>query len=105
MPSKINRYASHIRVLCKAKPSLCKAMLNAAEPELIQCLCECALNVLKGNVSLHPGQKRKLMPYKEDLRFLASRSGALQKKKRVLQKGGLLPAVLGPIIGLIASSL
>ena len=101
MPSKVKKYSNYLHTLAAAKPAMCKAMIKNAEPNLIKCLCECALNILKGNVPLTGGQKQRLKRHKTQLRNLAKRTHSVGKKKKALQKGGLLPALLAPILGTI----
>ena len=101
MSAKIRKFTPHLKILATSRPKVCKVLLKSASGDLIKCLCECVLNVIKGNVPLTPAQKRRLKRHKKDLRFLAKRNSSLTKKKKVLQKGGLLPAVLAPILGTI----
>ena len=105
MSAKLRKYNPHLRTLAVSKPALCKAIIQNAEPDLIKCLCECAMNILKGNVSITPGQKRKLAHHKTHLRNLVKRQVSLSKKKKVLQKGGFLPALLAPILGTVLPAL
>ena len=73
---------------------------------MINSLCECCLNILKGNVSLTPTQKRRLNKHKQTLRLLARKQTSLRVKKKALtQKGGFLGALLGPIISTVGSLL
>lgn len=60
-----------------------KAVLQKADGHLIDTLCECALNLLKGHVRLNPKEKKKLKRHKINL---------------LLQQGGLVGALLGPIL-------
>ena len=50
---RLRKNASTLKLLHKAKPSLRKAILTKASPELIRCICDCALNVLHRNILLH----------------------------------------------------
>lgn len=80
------------------------AIVRAADKKLIRYICECALNILKGTVSLKSCQKNRLRKYKSILRKLALQKGqhknSWQGKKRVIvQKGGsFLPFLLQPIL-------
>lgn len=79
------------------------ALLKSADEKLIKYICECALNVLYGTVSLKSHQKNKLKKHKNVLRKLASaksRKNSWKSKKRVIvQKGGsFLPFLLQPIL-------
>ena len=69
----------------------------------MQCLCECALNILHGNVPLTTAQKQKLRCHKNTLRTLGSKKISLTKKKKKLvnQKGGFISALAGPVLGIL----
>ena len=105
MSTRIRKFAPHLSLMAKSKPKVAKAIVKNAGSDLIKCVCECAMNALKGNVPITGGQKRKLRRYKKDLRFLAGRSNSLARKKRVLQKGGILPALLAPLLGTVLPSI
>jgi hypothetical protein len=59
--------------------------------------CECADNILRGNVPLPNLQKEKLKRNKAGLRALTKKSVSLKQKKAILQKGGFLGSLLAPI--------
>ena len=99
----MKRNASVLQVLHKCKPSVVKAVLKGASPDLIKALCECSLNILKGRIKLSPTQKKKLSRHKNNLRLLATKKTTLKQRKRVLQKGGFLGALLGPVLGVLGS--
>lgn len=107
MSASVQTNADLLRALATMKPSRRRLFLKSADKELIQSICECALNTLKGNVPLRTCQKKTLSRYKNFLRNLIKpKSGWKQKRKFLVQKGGaLLPALLGPIIGVVLNSL
>ena len=86
-----------LSILAKAKPHLCKAIIEAADRELITCLCECAQNILNRNVPLSKAHLKRLQRYRSDMRKLARKQTAKHTKKKILQKGGFLSALLAPI--------
>ena len=98
MNPKIKKFAPHLKTLSVAKPAMCKAMIKTADPDMINCLSECAHNILKGNVPLRIGQKQRLARHKKDLRLLSKRSTAIKRKKKILQKGGFLGGLLAPLV-------
>ena len=65
MTSRVKRQAPLLLALAKAHPHVCKAILNGIDKDLLQCLSEFALNILKGNVTLKPSEKAKLTPVTE----------------------------------------
>lgn len=104
---RLERNLDYIKVLCQCNSKQHKALLAAADPDLIKCLCECSANVIKGNIPVSSGQKKKLTKYKTHLRLLSNKRVSLGKKKATLvQRGGfllplILPAVLGAVPALI----
>ena len=84
-------------VLVHATPQMCKTIIGAADRELITCLCECAHNILNGNVPLTQCHLKHLQKYYSDMRTLAKKRTPKHTKKKILQKGGFLSALLAPI--------
>jgi hypothetical protein len=68
-------------------------------------ICECIRNVLNANVELKPSHLNKLSRHKQTLRALALKRTSLVKRKKLLQKGGFLAALLPAIIPAVASLL
>ena len=106
--NRLKRNVSTLKLLEKASPSLRKAILKKASPELIHTICECALNILRSNVPLTNHCKRRLSRHKEKLRKLADKKVSLKTKKSIIQKGGFLPiliSALAPVFGKILGAL
>ena len=82
--------------------------LVKASSKLIRCRCDCAHNVLQGNVEISRHHKQKLRPHKTKLRKLADRKVALKTKPRIIQKNRFLPillSALAPVISGVVGSL
>lgn len=81
-------------------------LLRRASPNLIKCICECALNILIGNVPLKTQEKKRLRKYVDVLRKLADKKKR-NKKRVILQTGGstFLPTLLLPIVTTVLSNL
>lgn len=94
-----------LQLLCGAKPSVIKAVLKGASPDLIKALSECSLNILKGHVHLTPAQKKQLSRYKQSLRALAKKGTSVKRRKQILQKGGFIGAILKPVLGVLGGLL
>ena len=98
--------ADALRFLAKCNPRQRKAVIQHADNGLLDSLCECALNLLKGHVRLNPKQKKKLSIHKQRLRSLSNKKVARKKKKTILnQHGGFVGALLAPVLGTIVSLL
>ena len=101
MSASLKRNLPLLRILHRSKPALVKSILKHASSDLTKAICECSLNVLKGNIKISPAQKRKLAHHKTNLRLLANKKTSLKKRKRILQKGGFIGALLGPVLGVL----
>ena len=104
---RLKKHSQTLKLLQKAPPAMRKSILQKASPELIRCICDCSLNVLKANVPLSACQIKTLRRHKTVLRQLADKKVSLAKKRKLSQKGGFLPALIGalaPVLGGILSS-
>lgn len=96
---RLRRNLQFLKSLKKAKKRQRSTILKSANKDLILCICDCAYNVLKGNVHLKPKDKKALRRHKRALRALAEKRVALKRKQKLLvQKGGFLPFLLAPIL-------
>lgn len=95
-----------LQALCHLNKEQRVAVLRRADTSLIRCICECALNILQGNIPVKLSQKNKLKRYKKVLRTLATPKKSINKKKNlIVQKGGgFLPLLLAPILGTLISN-
>ena len=105
MSKRLAKNLDMLKILKTAKPQQRKLILQSANNDLIYCLCECIQNLLHGNVKISQKRKIELKKYANILRKIADRKTKVQKKREILiQKGGFLPALLAPVLG-IASGL
>ena len=103
MSKRVKDHAPMLRHLSKLKPMSAKSIINTCDKDFMNVFCECALNVLKGKIPLNKNQKQRLSRHKDLLRTLAHKRLAIKRKKEILQTGGFLSALLGPIIGILGS--
>ena len=101
---RLQRHANILKVLATAKPPLQKAIINAGDKALVDTLCDCAQNILKGNVPMTKHQKTRLRRHVQSLRRL-TQNQSLKNKKRILQTGGFLGGLLAPVLGILGSIL
>lgn len=110
------RHLALLHALFHGSPLERKALLKTADKGVIKCICECALNILRGVVNIKPSVKKHLKKYKNTLRTLASSTkrvhrgrgwGWKTKKRIILQKGcgGFLGLLLAPIINTLFGKL
>lgn len=94
----------HLKLLSKTKQK--SAFLKKCPNSIIKGVCECALNLLKGNIPVSKRQKNKLAPYKRTLRRLGNTKVPLFKKRRLLvQKGEGFLSILIPAAVSVLSTL
>lgn len=105
MSTRLKRNAHILKVLAHAHPSVRSTILRGANSDLVNSLAECSYNVIKGTVRLTPAQKAKLTRYKQQLRQVASKGVSIRKKCKIIQKGGFLPILLGPLLGSVIGPL
>ena len=101
----LKKHARVFKWLKSAKPDQIKTFIKSADNKFIKTVCECSLNVLRGNVPISIKHKQRLKRYKKDLRQLADKKVSLKHKKKLLlnKRGynivsGILKAIV-PIVG------
>ena len=103
---RIRSNYSTLKLLEKAKPELRNAIISKCGPDLLRCISEVALNVLKGNVKIKKSSKRTLKKFKDTIRKVANKSVSDKKKKAILvQKGGFIGPLLAAVLPVLASLL
>jgi hypothetical protein len=102
---RLKRHTNELVYLQKARPCIRNHLITKTDRSLVDCLCECANNILRGNVPLTKLQKEKLKRNKAGLRALTKKSVSLKKKNAILQKGGFLGSLLAPIASVYRCSL
>ena len=78
------KHASLLAALAHADSDQRLVLLRTADASFVRCICECALNVLRGVVPLHATSKKKLQKHASILRRLVDKKEGLGKKKKVL---------------------
>lgn len=102
------QHLEHLRLLAKSRQKA--TLLRRCPNSLIKALCECAHNILNGNVPLTKHRRSKLIPFKRVVRNLGKKSVPLYKKRQLLvQKGEgflsfLIPAAVSALSSLIHGS-
>ena len=105
MSKRMKRSLPYLRILAEAKPKLRKILMKNVPECVITAICECCLNMLKWVILLTSLQKRRLAPYKTQLRALPnSKVSRKRRKTYLMQKGGALPPyVLPAVVGALGS--
>ena len=117
MSDLIKKHAKLLQFLCVCRPMERRALIKILDPSALNAIHECNHNIIKGTVPLSTSQydrlkrKRKhLLDLDDDhnishLQGTARRKAISDKRKNILQKGGILPALLAPLLGAVIGPL
>jgi hypothetical protein len=106
MSESLRRNAPLLRALSKASPATRKRILKSrCTPDFIACIRQCAQNVIKGNIPLTGAQLNALRRKKRFIKQLVLKRTSPAKRKKLVQSGGFLGALLGPIVSVLSSIL
>ena len=105
MNERMKRYLPTLRRIHRMGEKAKRDYVEKCDRQVIDCVSECAKNVLNGNVPLTNAQMSKLRPRREDLRALSVKKTSLAKKRNIIQKGGFLSALLAPALSVLAGLL
>jgi len=103
MSDRVRKFLPVLKRINKLGDKAKRDYVRKCTREFLDCINECAKNVIKGNVPLTNRQKTKLRRNRKDVRALSVKKTSLRKKRRILQKGGFLGALLPPVLGVLAS--
>lgn len=73
-----------LQALCYLTQKQLREILRIIDSSLIRSICECALNVLHGNVNLKVSERRRLRRYAVLLRRLAEKRGNWKAKRHLI---------------------
>jgi hypothetical protein len=103
MANRLRCHAHELLAIDKVKK--CKAKRNSiieeGGPDLVHCICDCVYNVLNGNIPISEQDKKRLSRHKDTLRELVKKKTSNKERKRLVQSGGFLGALIPTIVSLI----
>ena len=104
---RLHRNIGLLRALNCCTKKQRRAVLQSLAPDQIHCICECLTNILRKNIPVSKKSKKTLKKSWPVLLKLTAkrpkdkktRKAHFREKKRLLvQNGGFLPLILGPIL-------
>jgi hypothetical protein len=102
MSARLHNHANLLKLLHKSNlKSRQNILKRCCDAEFVKCITECVRNLLAGNVPLNQAQKKKLAIKKKILRQVALKKTSFRKKRKLIQSGGFLGTLLGPIISVL----
>ena len=116
MSELIKKHAKLLHFLCTCKKAKQRnALVEVLPRDALKAIAECNYNVIKGTVPLSKAHlaalkrnKKLLLKLDEDrdiahLQGTERREALDEKRKNILQQGGVLPALLAPLLGAVIS--
>jgi len=103
MSSRVRKYLPVLKRITTLGDNAKRDYVRKCDKEFLNCISECAKNVVKGNLPLTNRQKTRLRRSRNDLRALSVKKTSLRKKRHILQKGGFLTALLPPVLEILSS--
>ena len=79
----------------------CNRIIDEGGMELVYCICDCVFNVLQGNIPVNEEEKNRLKRHRHFLRKLVNEKTSYKEKKRLIQRGGFLGALIPILAGLV----
>ena len=103
-PSKVRQHFEFLSYLSSIPPRRQKILIKGADRPLLESLSEICMNLLHHRLQLSKAQIDKLRPFERQTYQLSQRSHSLARKKRIVQKGGMLTALLSAVLPALISS-
>ena len=105
MSHRLKEIHKELKKLKRLSPKARVKFFKTCNKDCVIKVCECIKNVLNANLKIKPSHLKKLSRHKHTLRALALKSTSFAKRKRLLQKGGFIAALLPALIPAVASLL
>lgn len=95
--ARVARHGTTLSLLRRAKASVRNKKIKSAPKDLIMALVDVAKALIKGEISMSGRQLSAVKRNERNFRNLVNPSTSVETKKKTLQKGGFLGALLGPL--------
>ena len=101
LPHRLRKHAGVLRALRGLNETARQTVMASAKKELISTMVACARAIIKRAIPLTRRQSNNVCRRETSIRKFIRPRASLEQRKTALQKGGLLGALLGPILGLL----
>jgi len=99
MSRSVNINFGLLEALVKLKQQPRTQLLKIADKSLVIAICECALNILNGNISLTPEERDRLYKERKYIRSLAkSKVSWTNKRTEIVKREDFIPFIIEPVI-------
>ena len=101
--NKVHEHAHFLEYLRTITPKRQRMLIKACDISLLEALSELALNLVGQRIPLTKVQIDKLRPFEEEIYQLSLKKHGNSAKKRILQRGGFISALLSVLPALIST--
>ena len=101
--NKVHEHANFLEYLRNIPPKRQQILIKACDRPLLEAFSELTLNLVGKRIPLTKGQIDKLKPFEEEIYQLSLKKHGSSAKKRILQKGGFISALLSVLPALIST--
>ena len=98
LSQRLRRHQDDIRALGRAKAEKRRRMLRESSNDLILALVDAAKMIINGEVTLTPRQLSTVVRHRPNFERLVKPSTSVSTKRRIVQEGGFVGALLGPLL-------
>ena len=98
---RVTRNANILSALHRASAAARNAMLSVIKKDVVLAIVDCAKMIINRKVPLSQTQLQKVLSLAQDIKRFVSSKTSNDVRKRTLQKGGFLGALIGPVLSLI----
>ncbi len=105
---RLSRNIDFLRQIKKSPKLKRKKILDRSTEDQVKAICDICYGILADKIKLSKAEKRKLAKRADFIRVLGTKSKKVPlslKKRLLVQDGGLIPALLTPILALAATLL
>jgi hypothetical protein len=101
--NQIKKNYKLLEFIATCKPYIRQSILENADKNLINLLCECVFNVLNGTVKVDQKTLNKIKKYKHYLRKIGCQNKSLKQSQRILKQSGAgwIPFLIPPILEIV----
>ena len=101
MSERVKQFAPVFITLKHLRPKQRKSMLNLMDREQMRAFEEICLNIVKASVPMNEDHLEICKQWRKPLKMMAQERVPLKEKKRILQTGGFLSAIIPVVASLI----
>ncbi len=105
MSEKVKNNIHYLNVLASCNSKQRNGIIEGASDELIDAICECIDHALSCNADDSKHYEKMRISNKKLRKLRDIDTSTIKKKKILVQEGGLLPALLSPLIAIAGSLL